>query len=223
LAAAYPDLQWPLLQRYLPSARHRVYSVSGVKDADGGVLAASVSYKREQWPPDVGVSTVQVGCEDDRIMATGLRVVNQILSRGIFEVELLADGDALFAIDVNPRAFGFMELDMARGFDLPWLWFRSTIETVAPLCPAPSAVSYEARHRVMHLMRALMRPRSKYDASKIQERRDPRRSRRSVSMLGHWSDPLPMIISNFHLLRHPRSWLRSQFSATPVLEVAKPA
>jgi hypothetical protein len=35
----------------------------------------------------------------------------------------------------------------------------------------------------------------------------------SVSMLGHWSDPLPMIISNLRLLRHPRSLLRSQLDA----------
>jgi hypothetical protein len=41
------------------------------------------------------------------------------------------------------------------------------------------------------------------------ERRDGSRRRASVSMLGHWSDPLPMIISNLKLLRHPRSLLRS--------------
>jgi D-aspartate ligase len=217
LAASYPELLWPLLQRYVPSARHRVYSVSGIKDADGGVLAACVSYKREQWPPDVGVSTVQISHEDGRILETGLRIVNQVLSRGIFEVELLAEGDVLYAIDLNPRAFGFLELDMARGFDLPWLWFRSTLEPLAPLSYAPSPVSYEARHRVMHLIRAVMR-----DASPPGERRDPLRSRRSVSMLGHWSDPVPMIISNCYLLRHPRSWLRAQFASAHVPHVAEP-
>jgi hypothetical protein len=40
---------WPLLQRYIASARNRVYSVTAVKDADSGVLTADVSYKRDRW------------------------------------------------------------------------------------------------------------------------------------------------------------------------------
>src|SRR5882724_260983 len=97
VAAAYPELLWPLMQRYLPSARNRVYSVTGIKDADGGILAAALSYKREQWPPHIGTSTVQVGCEDARILEAGLQIVNRVLSRGIFELELLADGEVLYA------------------------------------------------------------------------------------------------------------------------------
>lgn len=217
LAAAYPELLWPLLQRFIPSARHRVYSVSGVKDADNGVLTACVSYKREQWPPIVGVSTIQVGCEDARILEAGVRIVNQVLSRGIFEAELLADGDTLYAIDLNPRAFGFLELDMARGFDLPWLWFRSTLEPQLPLPqmpqPPPLQGSIEARHRIMHIVKALARAPGLLGTQPYEERRDSRRPRRVVSMLGSWSDPLPLIVSNLHLLRHPRALLRAQFAA----------
>jgi hypothetical protein len=54
-----------------------------------------VSYKRAQWPPDVGVSTMQIAC----------------------------------AIDLNTCAFGFLEVDIACGVDLPWLWHRLTFET----------------------------------------------------------------------------------------------
>ena len=46
LAERYPELRWPLLQKYLPAARRQVYSVSGIKDADGGIITAAVSYKR---------------------------------------------------------------------------------------------------------------------------------------------------------------------------------
>jgi predicted ATP-grasp superfamily ATP-dependent carboligase len=212
IAAAYPELLWPLLQRYLPSARNRVYSVSGIKDADGGILTACVSYKREQWPPDVGVSTVQVGCEDSRVLDAGLRIVNQLLSRGIFEVELLADGDALYAIDLNPRAFGFLELDIARGFDLPWLWFRSTLEPQTPAWAPQPQVSIEAHHRIMRVIRLMGRATGRLSAPAVEERRDSKRSRRFVYMVGSWSDPLPMIVSYWHALRHPRSFLRSQFA-----------
>jgi D-aspartate ligase len=221
IAASYPELLWPLLQRYIPSARNRVYSVSGIKDADGGVLTACVSYKREQWPPDVGVSTVQVGCEDSRVLDAGLRIVNQLLSRGIFEVELLADGDALYAIDLNPRAFGFLELDIARGFDLPWLWFRSTIEPQTPAQAPQSQVSIEAHHRIMRIIRVTGRAISRASGMPFDERRDSNRTRQFVYMVGSWSDPLPMIVSYCHLLRHPRSFLRSQFAPLYTARVQK--
>lgn len=213
LADAYPELRWPLLQRYVPSARNRVYSVSGIKDADGGIVTACVSFKREQWPPDVGVSLVQIAHEDARILQSGLRIVDQVLSRGIFEVELLADGDALYAIDLNPRAFGFLELDMARGADLPWLWFRSTLAPLQPESSPRAVVQIEARHRFMHLLRGIAAPRL-FSAAVDHEQRDRSRPRASVSMLGHWSDPLPMLASNLKLLRHPRSLLRAQWASS---------
>jgi D-aspartate ligase len=213
LAEIYPELRWPLMQRYLSPARHRVYSVSGFKDAEGGVVSACVSYKREQWPPNVGTSTLQVGCEDARILERGVQIVDQILSRGIFEIELLADGDDLYPIDLNPRAFGFLELDMARGSDLPWLWFRSTFERLMPTPMQSPRISVVARDSMLHLARALLLRRRRGSEIRIEERRDTSVPRSSVSMLGHWSDPLPMIVSNLHLLRHPRSWLRAQFAA----------
>ncbi len=212
IANAYPELRWPLLQRYLPSARNRVYSVSGIKDADAGILTACLSYKREQWPPDVGVSTVQIAHEDARILEAGLQIVDRILSCGIFEIELLADGDCLYAIDLNPRSFGFLELDMARGADLPWLWFRSTLERLQPESRPRALVQVEARHRFFHLLQSITHPRL-FSGAPDKERRDKNRPRTSVSMLGHWSDPLPLIVSNLKLLRHPRSLVRAQRAA----------
>jgi len=41
------------------------------------------------------------------------------------------------------------------------------------------------------------------------DRRDPSKPRASVSMIGHWSDPVPMLLSNLQLFRHPRSLWRS--------------
>jgi D-aspartate ligase len=201
IARAYPELRWPLLQRYVPSARNLVYSVSGIKDVDAGVLSACVSYKREQWPPDVGVSTMQIGCEDARILERGLHIVDKVLSRGIFEIELLADGDNLYAIDLNPRAFGFVELDIARGSDLPWLWFCSTLQPMEPVPNPVRKAPIVARSSLLHFLEPLfLRKRASLPSA-------------SVSMLGHWSDPLPMIISRLHKLRHPRALLRAQFAA----------
>jgi D-aspartate ligase len=208
LAEVYPELRWPLIQSYVPTARHRVYSVSGIKDRDGGVVVSSLSYKREQWPPDVGVSMVQVGCEDDRIVSAGLEVVDKLLSCGIFEIELVADGNNLFAIDLNPRAFGFIALDIARGFDLPWLWYRTTIERVSPLVVEPSRTAFEARNGLLNFLYTIGRRRRMAGARSI-DYRDPTRPRVSVPMLGHRSDPLPMAIAHLHYFKHPRSLLRT--------------
>jgi D-aspartate ligase len=221
IAASYPELAWPLLQRYIASARNRVYSVTGIKDADNGVLTACVSYKRDQWPPDTGVSTLQISHDDGRILEFGLNIVDKTLSRGIFEVELLAEGDALYAIDLNPRAFGFLELDLARGSDLPWLWFRSTLEVQAPIPRRPpTEVPIEARHWLLRALKALAGAQAPPDAAEA-ERSDRSKARVSVSMLGHRSDPLPMIISNLHLLRHPRSLMRAQFASSGVARYDK--
>ncbi|HEY0801470.1 MAG TPA: hypothetical protein VGD54_11550 [Steroidobacteraceae bacterium] len=206
LADKYPELRWPLLQHYVAAARYRVYSVSGVKDADGGILAASLSYKQEQWPPDVGVSTLQVACRDEPLMAAGLEVVDRLLSCGIFELELLVDGERLYAIDLNPRAFGFVALDIAGGSDLPWLWYRSTLEPLTPIARSATHVAMEARHTMLHFMNgALSRGVAGANGGAAG---DWTEQRAAVSMLGDWADPLPKLISHLYLLRHPRSLVR---------------
>ncbi len=96
-----------------------MYSVTGLKDADHGIVTASLSYKREQWPPHTGTSTVQISSYDQSILAAGLHAADQLVTSGIFELEILTDKTGLLAIDLNPRAFGFINLDIALGHDLP--------------------------------------------------------------------------------------------------------
>jgi hypothetical protein len=216
LAERYPYLRWPILQRYIPSARSRVYSVSGFKDPHTGVVAASVSCKRAQWPPDVGVSTSQISCTSEPIMATGLEAVEQLLSSGIFELELLVEGDGLLAIDLNPRAFGFMALDMALGNDLPWLWYQSTQHQVRPLEPAAVRPVMEARlvipHAISRIVGTLfgLRPEDSFTPSGREE------PHAAISMLGHWADPVPMLMSNLSSLRHPGGLIRPYIAAARV-------
>jgi predicted ATP-grasp superfamily ATP-dependent carboligase len=210
LGELYPELRWPLLQKYVPSAQQRVYSVTGFKDADSGIITACLSYKREQWPLDVGTSVVQVGYEDDAILQTGLRTVDKLLSCGIFELELLADGATLTAIDLNPRGYGFIGLDVARGRDYPWLWYQSTYAAVAPETQPPP-LSLEARHVTLYLLRRAFRWQLRGFRA-LGERRDPQRPRAWISMLGSWSDPLPGILGHAMLLRNPRSLITTQFS-----------
>jgi D-aspartate ligase len=200
IAAAYPELRWPMLQRYLPSALECVYSISGIKDADRGILVANLTTKREQWPPHVGVSTVQAVCNDDRILSAGLATVDKLVSRGIFEIELLTHGDELMAIDLNPRAFGFIMLDMAVGNDLPWLWWQTTLGPVEQGEVHRSVPALEARFAVpyyfAHGIRSILGPRAAANESGPGGRPAP-----WVSMVGHRSDPIPMLLAHMKLFR----------------------
>jgi hypothetical protein len=193
-----------MLQRYVASARERVYSVTGIKDPDTGITVASLSFKCEQWPPDVGISTLQVGCHDEDILRRGLGAIEQLVSRGIFELELLSEGPRLLAIDLNPRAFGFIALDMALGNDLPWLWLQSTLAPITPLAaPDSRSIELRARHHVIGLFRALSAwPRAASASIRTEPRQNRPVSRRStVPMVGSLSDPVPMAIANLQAVQ----------------------
>jgi D-aspartate ligase len=208
LAERYPELRWPLLQRYVPSASQRVYSVTGFKDAEYGIVTASLSYKLEQWPPNTGTSTVQINSHDDAILAVGVRAADQLISTGIFELELVTDKNGLLAIDLNPRAFGFINLDIALGHDLPWLWLCSTLGTVAPQPRIAPKATLEARNVILHYLRRRIDRRNGVQPKVQDGRPDAGPPRRWISMIGHWSDPLPMLLCYARLLRNPRSLFR---------------
>jgi D-aspartate ligase len=209
LAERYPELQWPLLQKYVPSARARVFSVSGYKDLHGGILAASLSCKRRQWPPDTGISTAQLSWNDTRILSQGLRTVDQLVSCGIFELELLESGTELLAIDLNPRAFGFIGLDIALGNDLPWLWFQSTLRPLDVKVYSDPRQLLESRlpipYAISRCINALLGTRA---ADDFESAHGGGHRNRVVPMLGDWDDPLPLLVSNLRLLRHPGSLVR---------------
>jgi hypothetical protein len=212
LAKRYPELLWPLLQRYVPSASQRVYSVTGLKDPDHGIVTASLSYKSAQWPPHIGTSIAQISSREQWILNAGLRAADQLVSRGIFELELLIDNAGLLAIDLNPRAFGFINLDIALGHDLPWLWLRSTLEPLTPQREQPAPAALEARHVVLHFLKRLTERRVHKAVDTRVERRDTELPAAWISMQGNSNDPVPMLVSNARLLRHPRSLLRTFLS-----------
>jgi D-aspartate ligase len=213
LAADYPDLRWPLLQRYVPSARRCVYSISGIKDAETGILTGLLTVKQSQWPPDIGVSTVQKVCNDQSILEAGLKTVDRLISRGIFELEVVLDEDKLVAIDLNPRAFGFIFLDMEVGNDLPWMWWQTTLGATKALPMPKERFALECRFVVPYYFdRAI----HKLFGPRVANSHPTEVSKSWISMLGHRNDPLPMFLANARLLRllpHPGGLVRPFLSA----------
>jgi hypothetical protein len=67
----------------------------------------------------------------------------------------------------------------------------------------------QARHWLLHLLKSMARRL----APGAEQAESAMSQITSVSMLGHRSDPLPMIISNMKLLRNPRSLIRAQLAS----------
>ncbi len=143
---------------------------------------------------------MQVVLNDERVLSAGLATVDRLVSCGIFEIELLPSGDELMAIDLNPRAFGFIMLDMAVGNDLPWLWWQTTLGPVEQGELHRSMPALEARYTVpyyfAHGIRGILGPRAAADETGATAGRGP-----WVSMVGHRGDPIPMLLAHMKLFR----------------------
>lgn len=127
-----PDVTWPLIQAFLPSAAANILSVAGFRD-EAGHLALRASQKVFQRPRRVGVG---VGFEARDVPAQAASWVRELCAAtgyfGVFEVEFLVDAHGrLFLADFNPRYYGQMGFEIARGLELPWLaWLGACGEPV---------------------------------------------------------------------------------------------
>lgn len=205
--AQHPGFRWPLLQEFMPSARLAVYHVTGFRDPDTGICLSLSSLRTQSFPPDVGISAAQEVHEKPDLRAQTHKLVDHLLPAGIFELELLEREGRYYAIDLNPRAYGFISLNIAVGHDLPWLWYRSTFEPVQALAAAPvlsGSWRYGLPFYVRHLAWLILGPgrvealRSLYHAM----------TSSAASITGGWSDPLPKLFDVVHVLRHPLGLLR---------------
>ena len=72
------------------------------------------SRKIAQWPPTLGIGIEFHALDDPALVSRGAAVASAILGRGIFEVEFIRDprDGGWVAIDLNPRAHGFIRLDI---------------------------------------------------------------------------------------------------------------
>ena len=198
------DLSLPLLQKYHGFADFDLVSVTGCLGPDGEVLALGHSKKIRQWPPNTGVGTVFEAVGEQAFTARAIDAVRKVIGSGIFELEVLVrrdDEEDFSAIDLNPRAFGQISLDIAHGRDLPLLWHQSvTGQRVRPP-RAPEnppkywqqAVPFVASVAVMLAL----------GPSRAAHLRDLRTLMSSVGATHSWKDPLPSMVLALQFLRHP--------------------
>jgi predicted ATP-grasp superfamily ATP-dependent carboligase len=117
----FPSLDLPLLQEYEPTGTQGTYSISGFVDPAGRVLGARASVKLLQTSR-VGIGMCFVAAEVD---ATALNHIGELCRNvgyfGTFEVEFVRRDGVYLLIDFNPRYYGQMGFDIARGAPFPWL------------------------------------------------------------------------------------------------------
>ncbi len=212
----HPELRWPMLQEYVPGALANLYSVSGIIDPDGMVVAVAASKKGSQWPPTLGIGTSFEAVDDAELIARGVAVSAGLLGRGLFELELIRDQrtQELVAIDLNPRAYGQMSLDIARGNDLPLLWYRLTQGGALAPQPHPrSTVRWV--HSIPYGIERCVRLVSSPWGTAAQPRQ--KSGIRVVDVIHDSRDVLPSVLFTMRMLRHPGGLLRPfiQEAGTP--------
>ena len=115
----FGDVSRPMIQRYLPQAAERVYSLTGFVDRSGALSATRGAVKVFQRTRPVGLGLCFESAPVDPTLAAGvLRLCRTLRHFGVFEVEFLRDGDRAMVIDMNPRFYGQMGFETARGLPL---------------------------------------------------------------------------------------------------------
>ncbi|MBC7793837.1 MAG: hypothetical protein H7Z43_09020, partial [Clostridia bacterium] len=206
----HPALRWPMLQEYVPRALGNLFSVSGIIAPNGSVVAVSGARKIRQWPPALGVGTLFESSSEARPIDIALRIATGLQQRGIFEIELIYDeANARYTvIDVNPRAFGQIALDIARGNDLPWLWYRLACGETVPSRSAP-ADNMNWMHAIPYHVGALIGiARGPGRRAALGSYRDVLREQH-VDIVNTIRDPLPSLAFAARMFRHPVGLVRA--------------
>lgn len=126
VASEMPELTRPMLQRYYPDAAQSIHSVTGFRDRTGRHLVMLGSIKVLQRPRTVGIGL----CFESTPVEPGLfervgRFLEGIGYYGVFELEFVRDEERLLLIDMNPRFYHHIALDVERGLDLPRLAYSA--------------------------------------------------------------------------------------------------
>jgi predicted ATP-grasp superfamily ATP-dependent carboligase len=128
-----PDVAHPMVQEFAPRPGHEVYQLAGYRSAAGeSVVAAHV--KVLQYPLKLGTGACFESTDVRPELAAGLeRLFARIGFHGIFEVEFVERDGEFLLIDLNPRPYNGIGLEVARGYALPWYLYLEASGQLARL------------------------------------------------------------------------------------------
>lgn len=126
LDAYFGNVTQPIIQQYFPNAGRKIYSITGFVDSSGELHAARAAIKVFQRTAPVGLGLCFETAPIDPTLLKGiLRLCRMVGHFGVFEVEFIREGDRSLVIDMNPRFFGQMGFDAARGLPLAVLAYHA--------------------------------------------------------------------------------------------------
>jgi D-aspartate ligase len=205
-----PHVALPIVQGYHELGTVDVVSLTGCLDTDGSVLAFDHCRKVSQSPRRLGVGTMFEPVVEPSFARAALEAIRGVLGSGLFELEVLVDRTTgeYWALDLNPRGFGQMSLDIALGNDLPRLWYGSVtgapVPTTAPATPRPQ-FWHEATSTYVGSAVLLARGPGRVETAKHAFRR---MTTPSVNAMFDKRDPVPGLLFGLRRLRHLRSFVR---------------
>jgi D-aspartate ligase len=122
------ELTRPALQRYYPEAAQSIWSVTGFRDEAGGNMALLGAVKVLQRPRRMGVGLCfEQNRVDPAVRESLSRLLDDLGYYGVFEIELVKAEDRLLLIDMNPRFYNQLALDIARGLPLPRIAYAAAV------------------------------------------------------------------------------------------------
>lgn len=123
-----PGVRAPVVQAFSDGAAQGIYSLSGFVDETGDQFVVEASRKVMQWPTRLGVGLCFEQAPVVPEVASDLqRLCRHVGYYGAFEVEYLESGGRHLLIDFNPRFYGQMAFEVARGLDVPLLVYSAAI------------------------------------------------------------------------------------------------
>ncbi len=147
----FPTATKPMIQRFLPSGVDSVWSVSGFIDRRGTCFAVRAARKvfLRTYPVGLGLCFEAAPLKSSLVDAA-VRLCRATGYFGVFEVEFMRVEGRDMVIDFNPRFYGQMGFDEARGLPLAFLAWLGATDAAAQMetCLAEAAKSADTGIRI---------------------------------------------------------------------------
>jgi D-aspartate ligase len=122
-----PDVGNPMVQAFHPEAGHAIYSLSGFITQEGA-FSMRGALKVLQLPRRLGGGSCFENAPVDPALAEPVVALCKRLGYfGVFEAEFIRRGAEQLLIDFNPRFYGQMGFDIARGLPLAALAYEAAL------------------------------------------------------------------------------------------------
>ena len=219
-----PAVSIAAVQEYVPAGSEDVYGISGFIDESGELFAARASRKVLQQPRRLGVG---LSFEEADLLPELVEKVFALCRRagyhGVFEAEFIASDGVYLLIDFNPRFYGQMAFDIARGLPQPLLAYDHALGRcerlkerihAARASAAPQGLVYcrGFEFKLLLLLRRLWRTMPPEEADRWWTWLRTHQTS-LVDAVSDAGDRLPGWFEVLHhiagFLRHPRSFIRN--------------